>query len=570
MPQYYRHGYYGYYDDVGNFVKCGRMPKVIGIKVNTDTGKSKFVLQVLYMGRYHEIEIPREDVISRLKLLQYAAYGLDVQERTAVYLINALLEIESKISDKDVMYVHNNLGWYTEENQLLFKKYETPYHNTITSYIGQLLIQPQGSWDEYEAMLKKHVLKSPQLTFAFICGLSAAINGLSEYFCDGETIIVHFSGGSSTGKTTAVMLAISTAGEPNLAKSSLLQSWCATENAILGSVVGNFGFPIAFDEASAINLRDFSKIVYNLCSGKEKARLNQDYNLVSQRGFRTTILSTGEKSLLANCNGNGGLNVRVIEVDNVQLTQSAEEAEEIKDICQYNSGIALDIFSDYLMDKLNNKPNFFDKILKIHRNYREQFMQKCQQNQFTSRLAKKYALFMLTAKLAKSALKIEIDLDALFDFIVSIDEANNNTYSRDLADEFMEKLLSLIAKDSSKFTKTTHPSVGSKIYGRLEYSKGKALNKIIIPAEDFKYIVRHLFKFEDAGVIATALKAKGLLLPEDDKHDTRKMVVNAASGAVRCYVILPPVTVDKPIVDEPSCDEKTPHDDGYHDFDDLP
>lgn len=390
-----------------------------------------------------------------------------------------------------------------------------------------------------------------------------AINGLSESFCDGETVIVHFSGGSSTGKTTAVMLAISVAGEPNLAKSSLLQSWCATENAILGSVVGNFGFPLAFDEASAINVKDFSRIIYNLCSGKEKARLNQEFNPVNQRGFRTTILSTGEKSLLANCNGNGGLNVRIIEIDNIQLTQSAEEAEEIKDICQYNNGMALDIFSDFLMRQLNNNAEFFEKMIKIHRAYRERFIKYCKQNQFTSRLAKKYALFMLTAKIAKAALQIEIDLNALFDFIVTTDEANNDTYSRDLADEFMEKLLILISKDASKFTKTTHPLGGGKIYGRLEYSENKVLDKIIIPADTFRDIVRHIFKFEDAGVIVTALKAKGLLLPEDAKHDTRKMVVNSASGAVRCYVILPPaVRSELHEVETSSGDE-------YHGFDDI-
>lgn len=172
MAKYSRRGYYGYRDDNGDFIKCGKMPKLLGIKINTDTNRSELILKILYMNRFHEIEIPRENVISRLKILQYASYGLDVQESTAMVLISALLEVESRIESDKIWYVHNNLGWYTEEGQILFKKYETPYFDTFTSYIGQLLIQPQGSWDVYKEMLERHVLKSPPLTFAFICGLS--------------------------------------------------------------------------------------------------------------------------------------------------------------------------------------------------------------------------------------------------------------------------------------------------------------------------------------------------------------------------------------------------------------
>ncbi|MDM5509887.1 DUF927 domain-containing protein, partial [Staphylococcus aureus] len=63
--------------------------------------------------------------------------------------------------------------------------------------------------------------------------------------------IFSFTGQSSTGKSTAAMLAASVAGNPTKGTENLFRSWNATRNALEGYLSGNYGVPIVLDELSA-------------------------------------------------------------------------------------------------------------------------------------------------------------------------------------------------------------------------------------------------------------------------------------------------------------------------------
>ncbi len=532
---------YGYEDEDGIFFPLGTAPELVQIHIDIDNLTTIFELRVFYKGASSILKIPRDDIVRRNNLIRYAGQGLDVTEGSVFYLMSVILQMEENIDPRNVHYVHRSLGWDNDESKFpkSFKKYKIRYENSISTYTGDYLIAPMGTWDRYKSMLQEHVVPSPALTFAFVSGLSAVLNGYSEQFCDGETIIIHFTGGSSTGKTTAAMLAASTAGCADPTKNSLFKTWGATQNALLSTMVGNYGFPIVFDEASALRAKDFSALMYALSSGRDKSRLNQDYSLTESKGFRTVVISTGEKSILSNCNGNNGLNVRIIEVEGVQFTDSAETAEKIKYTCLNNYGHALDLMTEYLIKGFHqlNGEKFEAKLFAVHDKYRRKFREVCQPNAFVDRLSKKYALLMLTAKLARTSLGLDLNCNALFDFIVEIDRRNSLNHSRDLGMEFMERLLGFISSNPSKFVSEEDTTTSDTCFGRLSYDKVGNLDKVYIQKEDFKYLTRRIFKFEDEGVIINELKRKNLLSCDKDGHNTRKIVVNPSIGAVRCYVL---------------------------------
>ncbi len=381
-------------------------------------------------------------------------------------------------------------------------------------------------------MVEDYVVPSAPLTFVLASALSAVLNGLSCKFCDGESLLIHLVGGSSTGKTTAAMLAISTAGEPTLSGNSLMRSWSSTRNALIATLSGNYGYPVVFDELSLLRGDDFSQLVYNITAGTDKTRMTKELTLAEQKGYRTTILSTGEKSILANCNGNGGISVRVIEVSNVVFTESAEAAEAIKDICRQNFGWAIDKLAKALTLFLE-KEDAMDILFRKFEFFRNKFLEKCiAKNEFSERKSKKYALILLSCYLAKKYLKINFNVDILLDFIVNLDKDNCLTHSQNMADEFMEKLSEFIISNAQCFITDSGQSIPNCM-GKIERDSNKKITKISIIKSKFESIVRD-FKFEDASIVISKLKAAGYLSCDSDRN-TRKLRI--LGQIVICYVI---------------------------------
>ena len=77
-------------------------------------------------------------------------------------------------------------------------------------------------------------------------------------------MIVHIPGNSSTGKTTALRLAISMFGSPKISNNSLFSTYNTTENAMSNRLGGTKGLTFAFDEISTSNINNFTKLIYTL------------------------------------------------------------------------------------------------------------------------------------------------------------------------------------------------------------------------------------------------------------------------------------------------------------------
>lgn len=98
--------------------------------------------------------------------------------------------------------------------------------------------------------------------------------------------------------------------------------------------------PVAYDEISKYQGKNLSATIYALSDSREKDRNNKDGNQKCVNEFdswRTCIISTGEASLIAKCQNNTGLKVRVLEFCDV-FTKSAANADAIKKSVQTDYG----------------------------------------------------------------------------------------------------------------------------------------------------------------------------------------------------------------------------------------
>ena len=129
--------------------------------------------------------------------------------------------------------------------------------------------------------MRDDVLPYPAMAFSLLAGLSSVLVGFLAPHVPLLNPIISLTGPSSSGKSTAGVVAASTAFRPvlgvNCGIDNLtgeqkqliggISSWAATRNALIARLQANQGFPVVLDELSKTELGDLSSIVYILSEG---------------------------------------------------------------------------------------------------------------------------------------------------------------------------------------------------------------------------------------------------------------------------------------------------------------
>lgn len=125
-----------------------------------------------------------------------------------------------------------------------------------------------------------------------VLGLCTAFAGPVLALVGAESGGVHLIGDSSTGKTTALHGACSVMGGD-----SYRRSWRATANGLEASASLFNDSMLALDEISECDARDVGEVVYMLGNGRGKQRAGRTGGARAVTRWRTSVLSTGERSI---------------------------------------------------------------------------------------------------------------------------------------------------------------------------------------------------------------------------------------------------------------------------------
>jgi hypothetical protein len=166
---------------------------------------------------------------------------------------------------------------------------------------------------------------------------SSALLGLNSEM---EAGILHFVGGSSKGKSTALKVAASLIGsaEGPREATAYVQSWNSTENAMEAPLEARSDAPSLYDELYELPQNvDILALLYRATNGRGKQRMTRDIEARMVKVWKTQILSTGEGSFASRIAQDGhefpgGLQFRVMELhietvpfwDHVELEGSKE------------------------------------------------------------------------------------------------------------------------------------------------------------------------------------------------------------------------------------------------------
>lgn len=509
-------------DKTSNLLKVG-VPEI-----NIDTNNVMLPIITKYLNRDIKILIPRDKAMSKREIIKLSLQGADVTEENAKYHIRSIEYQERKIGR--VNNTHSELGFAKYKEKEIFKLYKAI--NEDSSYVGALDLKPKGNLGNYLDDLREHVVPYKNISLAFALGVSSSIVAkLNMHYKDINTLLVHLFAESTKGKSTAAMLAISVWGNPNLSGGGLYNTWNSTENALSTSLAGNYGIAYALDELSMSKIEDTTSLIYNLVGGKDKARLTKDIELRAAATWTTSIISTGEVSLLSKAKNNTGLDIRVLELGGIVWTEDANHSDQVKALVNRNYGV----FGADFVKRLIEFPA--DRLKEIFEEEREIFIQKVKekniQDDMLSRTSCKYAIVTLTIRLINSRYKdrgIILDIEGIRELLV--DTEINSINRRGIKRKAEDWLIQYIESNASKFKSGKETNTNVDYWGtRKELPNGEL--EVAILTNKFEEIMRK-GKFEDTKVVLEQLKKEGKLEYEAGRL-TRKRKVNAIQTPV--YVI---------------------------------
>ena len=176
----------------------------------------------------------------------------------------------------------------------------------------------EGDLEYWKKTIATYAIGNYRLMFCLSLAFSSMIIGFYPGY---ETGGFHLYGASSVGKTTLLSAVGTVFGQYGLRCeiAGYVESWNNTKNN-LENVLYNFTDSLlCLDELSLAEKGNLASTIYMFSSGRTKGRMNEKYDSENINSWRLSILSTGEKSILAKVledgeNGNAGILVRMVDL----------------------------------------------------------------------------------------------------------------------------------------------------------------------------------------------------------------------------------------------------------------
>lgn len=563
----FQNGYYGtlHYNaktKTDDFIPCGREVTLNKIFQSVESNDYTFELKYDYGNNAQTHYIARGDLEDTQSCKALADVGIDIRHKKLdVFAESIYVQEKDYLASQTPNYGYKYLGWVQTplfsgdgSMQWCYKasKILTPTHATMGKYLGNLKINPMGSADEWLDMVKKEVLPNTPMAIVLLVALSSVIVPLLATKYPVGNGIVHLCAVSNAGKSTAGYLATSISGEPFLSskkepdennvlvtKLSLLQSFSATENALLGKLAGFNGVPIVLDELGKYRGKDLKSLIFDVFDGNSKSRMTKDFSIEELPGFCGTVITMGETSILDKTSAKlEGLYNRVFQIKE-KLTTSAENSKAIKKVCMEHNGRIAPRFANYIL-----KNGCVDFVAEKYEKWIETLSTTLPKVKFVDKFIENFpAVYLTTAEIAKDALGLDFDIEAIVKYFYEYLADDENTM--DVSSQSYDYLIKEFASNSSKFYEI--PSANNvvttgTIWGR--YDSKSAVNttnkfgKRIIG----EYSVREniLDNLLNAGGYTKnqcikAWKEKDLISYEDGKN-YRRRIVDVNRGKEKVFV----------------------------------
>ncbi|MED4130743.1 DUF927 domain-containing protein [Shouchella miscanthi] len=416
-----------------------------------------------------------------------------------------------------ISHSHSNIGWVELEEYLMYRLNEmVSLVNFQSNYEGRMDIKEHGSLIGWLDTVRSHVQGHSPLELSLAIGMSAPLIGLYDMKMDGayHSLMFHIIGNSSMGKSSAAALAVSPFGRPT--NKGLVKNFNGTANALEQHVANNYGVPIVLDETSmhTLTTNQLSTFVYQIADNQGKNRLNKEAEMKDVLMWATTIILTGESSILRETKANVGLRVRLFELNNIAWTQSAEHAEALNAGIQKNYGHAGKIFVESIM-RLG-----LAKIDKMLHECKKELVDALPASNYRERIAGKFAFVLLASKLANDSLQLSLSTSEILRLLVEQEQAS--LIKRELAESFHQNLKAKIIEYVGHFKiNNEKPTTNKSVFGKITI-KGSQTSIFLLESAYRKFAEE--LRITNVDVLLNDLKEKGFLIHDQNKNKKRTRI----------------------------------------------
>lgn len=415
------------------------------------------------------------------------------------------------IDNKSMTHKTDKLGWHGDNiEEIHFYGFDKK------SYEGTTPLMLSGSFEKQIECVNSCIKHSVACQLAVAISLSSALLVLLRHSNIAiDPAAYHFFGTSSTGKTTALKLAVSMWTNP-LVK-GLMTSWNSTHNGLMATLNNNFGATLCLDEIG-ISTQNLTEFIYSLSQGSDKVRCSPS-GILPTKTWCTNIISTGEMSFSSKVGGQAGMNARIIEFMDLTLTNSNQHAEEIQYAYTRYYGYIGKEFVTMLPTKFSQLSDDFNRILL-------EILQKLPSGNINERVAKQYACVCLAAEYAQ-AMGIFVEPEKIQELLIE-----NHQDSRPSYEIAYNSIMDYVKQNPSKYPHA--PSeYGSKIDGYYLNSR------LVIFKDSFDDIIKGLQL--DSKIIVKEFDRIGVLEHEKDRL-SKRLVLNGSKHTV--YIIRTDYDID--------------------------
>jgi hypothetical protein len=271
------------------------------------------------------------------------------------------------------------------------------------------LLKRVGDLQSWQQTIGAMAAGNSRLIGAIGMGLAPCLLGILEIEGGG----LHYFGASSTGKTTALSVAISVTGEQRPA------TWNSTANGLEAGAEAHSDLLYPIDEIGQALPKTVDEASYNLANGAGRTRMTKDLRARKIKTWCTLFFSTGEFAMLpflktAGITTKGGQEARMPSIpadagqglglfDTIHGVATPQEfADELKTQGQINKGTVLAAFLDRLVP-LANTPEWIDRQRSRHQAITNQLKGSTIDPDGTvGRVARRFALIQLALELGQS------------------------------------------------------------------------------------------------------------------------------------------------------------------------
>lgn len=395
--------------------------------INVDTDTEKLKLAFFKDNRWQYITIERSVVANKSNIVQLSDRGIEVNSENAKDLVSYIADVVSlNAKEIPVNRSTDRLGWI--ENEFAPYVSDLKYDGDVAFKDVYECISEKGNYNDWIDSCKTLREESKTAHLLMASSFSSPLNKMLGVL----PFVIHVWGGTGTGKTVGLMLAMSIWGNPDMGK--LTRTLNSTQVALARYASFVHDIPFAGDELQTIKSRwdSFDNLIMYLTEGVDRSRGKAYGGIEILKEWNCCFLFTGEEPITKMTSG-GGVKNRVIEVEATEKV--IKDGNTTSNFLRKNYGFAGKEF-------ITNLP----KIEDLQKRYREIFKEILDKADTTDKQAMAMATLLLADEISTELIFKDKKLE-----IEDIKEWLTSTKDVGIATRAYELIIDWINSNSNKF-----------------------------------------------------------------------------------------------------------------------